>query len=124
MVATFLQVGLGGAIGAMLRFGVNTVAQRILGIAFPFGTLTVNVLGSALMGLGVALLLERSMGPRIAPFLMVGLLGGFTTFSSFSLDVIALVERQEVWHAVLYAALSVALSLLALAGGLALGRAL
>ena len=119
-----LQVGLGGALGAMLRFAVNTAALRLFGIAFPLGTLTVNVIGSALMGLAVALLLERAMAPRLAPFLMVGLLGGFTTFSSFSLDVIALAERAEHGRAVLYGLLSVGLSLAALVGGLALGRAL
>jgi CrcB protein len=122
MLGTIAQVGLGGAVGAMLRFAVNAAAQRILGVGFPLGTLGINVLGSALMGIGVALLLERSMAPRLAPMLLVGVLGGFTTFSSFSLDLVALVERGEPGRAALYGVLSVGLSLLALVGGLALGR--
>jgi CrcB protein len=124
MMGTILQVAIGGALGATLRFGINAATLRVFGAAFPVGTLGVNVLGSALMGLGVALLLEKAMAPRLAPLLMTGLLGGFTTFSAFSLDTVALVERGEPWRALLYVSLSLSLSLLALVAGLALGRSL
>jgi CrcB protein len=122
MMAVFIQVAAGGALGATLRFGVNALALRLFGVAFPLGTLAVNVMGSALMGLAVALLLEKAMAPRLAPFVMTGLLGGFTTFSAFSLDTIALLERGEPLRALVYVMLSLILSLSALAAGLALGR--
>jgi CrcB protein len=124
MIGTLLQVAAGGALGAAMRFGVNAAALRLFGVAFPLGTLFVNVVGSALMGVGVALLLEKAVAPRLAPLLMTGLLGGFTTFSAFSLDTVALLERGEAGRALLYVGLSLGLSLLALAGGLTLGRSL
>jgi CrcB protein len=122
MMATLFQVAAGGALGATLRFLVNATALRLFGAAFPLGTLTVNVAGSVLMGLCAALLLERSLAPQLAPFLMTGVLGGFTTFSAFSLDAIALAEQGEAVRAVIYVCLSVAVSLLGLFAGLAVGR--
>lgn len=124
MILTLLQIALGGAIGALLRFGVYAAAGRWLGLGFPYGTLSVNVLGSLAMGILAVVLLERPEAPRLAPLLMTGLLGGFTTFSAFSLDAILLIERGEAMRAGAYVAGSVGLSMLGLWAGLALGRAL
>lgn len=92
MTTTLIQVALGGAIGATARYLTGTVAMRVMGPGFPWGTLTVNVVGSFLMGLLVIVLAER-LDNRLAPFLMTGLLGGFTTFSAFSLDTWMLLEQ-------------------------------
>lgn len=124
MIVTVLQIALGGAIGAVLRFATYAAMARWLGAGFPFGTLAVNVLGSAVMGLLAALLLERADAPRLAPLLMTGVLGGYTTFSAFSLDTLLLIERGEPGRALVYMAASVALSVGALWGGLLLGRSL
>jgi CrcB protein len=94
---------------------------RLLGPGFPWGTLAVNVAGSLVMGV-LAALLARSAEARL--FLMTGALGGFTTFSAFSLDAVSLWERGDAGAAIAYAGASVAISLAALAAGLALGRAL
>ena len=119
-------VFLGGGIGASLRHSVNLAAARLFGIAFPWGTLGINVAGSLAMGLLTAWLAARYQGAdqHLRLFLATGVLGGFTTFSAFSLDVAVLWERG--WHgaAVGYVAASVILSIAGLFGGLALGRAL
>jgi CrcB protein len=120
---TYLLVFLGGGIGAALRHGVNVGAARLLGTAFPYGTLTVNVVGSLLMGLLVAYLAfkgEASQHWRL--FIATGMLGGFTTFSAFSLDVAVLYERGAVWLAFGYVAASVVLSIAGLFAGLFLVR--
>jgi CrcB protein len=101
---------------------MNLAALRLLGPAFPWGTLAVNVLGSLLMGLLAALLAGRSGEARA--LLMTGVLGGFTTFSAFSLDAWTLWERGDVALAALYVGASVILSLCGLGAGLVLGRAL
>ena len=121
---TWLAVVLGGGLGAGLRHAANVVALRWLGPGFPWGTLFVNVLGSALMGALVALLLAR---PQLAPyrtFLATGLLGGLTTFSTFSLDAVALWERGDAGSAMVYVLGSLALGLGGLVAGLAVVRAL
>ena len=118
-------VAAGGAIGALMRhLSVRWVTQALPG--FPWGTLAVNVVGSALMGLLAAALMERFPGSwgRLAPFLMTGVLGGFTTFSAFSLDALFLMERGRPLAAAGYVAGSVVLAVAALAGGLAAGRAM
>lgn len=122
----FLIVGLGGAIGAMLRHGVGVGASRILGVSFPYGTLIVNVLGSLLMGVLIAWLAKRTGGTsnELRLFLATGVLGGFTTFSAFSLDAMALYERGEVEQALFYVLTSVLVSIVALGIGLWATRAL
>ena len=120
MIAAFL-VFLGGGIGAATRHGVNIVAARMLGTGFPWGTLTVNVVGSFVMGLLVAWFAFRadaSVTQHVRLFLTTGFLGGFTTFSAFSLDTAVLWERGTVGIAAAYVAGSVALSILALFAGL------
>jgi len=121
MIMTFLHVGLGGAIGAMLRFGVGLAMFRLTGPGFPFGVLSVNVLGSFLMGVFVIYAFQRDV-EYLNPFVMTGLLGGFTTFSAFSLDAFTLYERGEVAQAFIYVALSVLLSIAALIAGVLAAR--
>lgn len=119
MMHPVLQVALGGAVGSVARHGVNLGAGRLFGPGSPAGTLAVNVLGSFLMGLLVVVLAAR--GNALAPLLMTGLLGGFTTFSAFSLDTVTLWQRGQ-GTALAYVAASVALSLAALLAGLAVGQ--
>ena len=120
-----LQVALGGAIGASLRYLVTSNMARALGLGFPYGTLTVNILGSFIMGAFASWVALRGTGSwqHAAPFLMTGILGGFTTFSAFSLETILLIERGEMRLAGLYVAASVVLSVGALFAGLSLTRA-
>lgn len=113
-----LLASLGGAIGSGLRAAVG------LWLPFPWGTFAVNVLGSFAIGLLAVPLLMAERGPHpVAPFVVAGVLGGFTTFSAFSLDTLRLIEAGRIGLALLYVGASVALSLLAGAFGLALARA-
>lgn len=121
MIGTLAQVALGGAIGASARYLTNVAVIRGIGPGFPWSTLIVNVLGSFLMGVLVVWLAERG-AMRLAPFLMTGILGGFTTFSAFSLDAVALWERGAAGQALAYVAGSVMLSLGALVAGMAVTR--
>jgi CrcB protein len=119
----YLIVFIGAGIGGALRHGVNVGAARLFGYGFPFGTLIVNVAGSFMMGLLAGYFAFR---PGIAQharlFLTTGVLGGFTTFSAFSLDTALLVERHSYGMAAGYAVGSVAASVSALFFGLALFR--
>jgi CrcB protein len=123
-VVNILIVAVGGALGAVGRYLVVS-AMATLGGAFPYGTLTVNVLGGLLMGLLVeAIALGLDVPAQLRLALVVGVLGGFTTFSSFSLDVYALMENGRLAGAAVYVAASVILSIGALFAGIALARAL
>jgi CrcB protein len=113
MLGSLLQVAAGGALGAAARYLVNVGVMRALGPGFPWATLAVNVAGSFLMG-ALVIWLARRGGQHLAPFVMTGVLGGFTTFSAFSLDVATLWERGEGAAAAAYAAGSVVLSVGAL----------
>ncbi|KQT60249.1 MULTISPECIES: fluoride efflux transporter CrcB [unclassified Aureimonas] len=116
-------VAFGGAVGSVLRHLVGLGAARLFGPAFPAGTLAVNLAGSFAMGLLVEVLARRFGGsPDLRLLLATGLLGGFTTFSSFTLDVAALAERGELGLAFIYLAASILLGLGALFAGLALAR--
>ena len=115
----FLQVAVGGAVGATARYGVTILAGRLT--TLPLGTLAVNVTGCFAMGLLAAGLAFRG-GQHLAPLLLTGVLGGFTTFSAFSLDTLTLWERGAAALALGYVAASVLLSLMAVTAGLALGR--
>ncbi|MDO9526475.1 MAG: fluoride efflux transporter CrcB [Gemmobacter sp.] len=116
MIWTLFQVALGGAIGSVARFVTTTVAMRAFGTGFPYGTIVVNVAGSFAMGLVFVWLAERDQ-LRHAPLVMAGVLGGFTTFSAFSLDAFRLWEQGAAGLAVVYVGGSVVLSLLALGAG-------
>lgn len=116
MMTTLLHVALGGAIGASARYLTNTAVMRWIGPGFPYGTIMVNIFGSFLMGVLVVLLAHKG-GTRYAPLLITGILGGFTTFSAFSLDAFTLWERGQVLLAGAYVAASVVLSIAALIAG-------
>lgn len=119
----FLIVFLGGGLGATLRHGVNLLSARMLGTEFPYHTLIINVSGSLVMGLIAGYLAFRGdASQHWRLFLMTGILGGYTTFSAFSLDAGLLYERGELGLAALYVVASVALSIGGLFAGLALVR--
>lgn len=119
----FLIVVLGGGLGAALRHGVNLVVARLLGGGFNYATIFENVSGSFVMGLLVAYFaFKGDMSQHWRLFLTTGILGGYTTFSAFSLDTILLYERGEPGLAILYAVLSVLLSVGGLVAGFALVR--
>ncbi|EYR79182.1 fluoride efflux transporter CrcB [Shinella sp. 838] len=120
---SYLIVFLGAGIGGAGRHGVNVLAARLFGTAFPAGTLAINVLGCLLMGLIAGVFAFRGHLPQeMRLFLTTGILGGFTTFSAFSLDAALLWERGEAGLAALYVGASVIFSLLAVAVGLAVSR--
>jgi CrcB protein len=121
---TYLLVFLGGGLGSALRLGVNQLSEALMGPRLPWGTFVVNVLGSFVMGVIVSYLaLHGELSANYRSFIATGIVGGFTTFSAFTLETLLLWQRGENATAAIYAAASVAVSLLALAAGLALGRA-
>ena len=121
----YIIVFLGGGLGAALRHGVNIAAARLLGNSFPWGTLTVNVVGSLIMGLLAGwFAFESAPSQHWRLFLTTGILGGFTTFSTFSLDTAVLYERGELGLAAIYVGASVVAGVVGLFGGLAVVRAM
>jgi CrcB protein len=120
-----LIVAFGGAAGSVCRYLVGAWTFRRFGPAFPWGTLTVNVVGCFAIGLLTEVIARRfNASAELRLLLVTGFLGGFTTFSAFSLDALALFERGATTAAALYIAASVGISLIAVFGGLALGRAM
>ncbi len=123
MLTTVFQVALGGAIGASGRYLVGVAMMRGFGLhSFPLGVITVNILGSFLMGALIVFLGDRQLTHWNA-FLATGVLGGFTTFSSFSLEAYRLVEKGDLTLGVVYVGLSVGMGLLGLVAGILLMRA-
>lgn len=121
IIFVFLGSGLGGA----LRHSVGLGALRLLGPNFPFGTLAINVAGSALMGLAAGIFAAHGpLSYEFRLFLMTGLIGGFTTWSTFSLDVVLLWERGEAFAAAAYVATSLVLSLALMTFALVVARRL
>ena len=119
----YLLVFVGGGLGATLRHAVNMMCARAFGTHFPFGTVIINISGSIVMGLIAGYLAFK--GHAAQPwrlFVMTGILGGYTTFSAFSLDTALLYERGEIGLAVLYVVGSVVLAIAGLFAGLALVR--
>lgn len=124
-MTTFLFVAAGGAIGSVARYLTGIGAARLFGFGFPYGTLIVNVLGCLIMGLLIGAMAFRwSVGNDLRAFLTVGILGGFTTFSAFSADLMLLMERHDYTAAAIYLTASVGLSLAAVFLGVALVRTL
>ena len=122
---TYLAVAFGGALGAMTRLFVYNVFQRTGSSAFPWATLTVNVLGSFLIGIAFILITERmALGPYWSGVVTIGFLGAFTTFSTFSMDVIGLLEQGSLSQAFLYVLSSVLVCIIAAWLGLSLAKLL
>ena len=122
-VTTYLIVFLGGGLGAALRHGINILSVRWLGAGFPYGTLFINITGSLVMGFVAGYFaFKGDASQQLRLFLTTGILGGYTTFSAFSLDVAVLYERGEIWLAAAYVLLSVVVSIAALFAALALVR--
>lgn len=119
-MTALLAVAAGGALGAVGRYVVIGRVGAWLGTGFPYGTLVVNIVGSFLLGLVVAIAADRTMDESVLLFLGVGVLGGFTTFSTFALDVAYLTGRHARPTAAIYVAASVVLSIGAFAAGFAL----
>ena len=116
-------IAAGGALGALLRFWMSNGIYGLLGRNFPYGTLAVNVLGSLLMGFLYVMLVDKlALGPQWRAALLIGLLGAFTTFSTFSMETLNLVEAGEVFKALLNVLLSVSLCLAATWFGVLAGR--
>lgn len=124
MLSSLIYVALGGAIGASLRFLTGVGLFRAFGPQeFPVAILTVNVIGSFAMGFFVVTAAHRGLA-HLNPFILTGIMGGFTTFSAFSLEAFTLYERGAIGQAALYVALSVGLSIGALMLGIYLARGL
>lgn len=120
----WLAVGAGGALGAMARHGVGAVSLRLLGPNFPWATLTVNVFGSVAMGLFIAWLVSKEPHSSVMrAFVATGVLGAFTTFSTFALDAVTLYRDKSLTIAGAYVAASVIFSIAGLFAGLAAGKA-
>lgn len=116
MFTPLIQVAIGGALGASARYLTGLWMLRAFGSRFPWGTITVNIVGAFLIGVLITVLSQRGAS-AYAPFLVTGMLGGFTTFSAFSLDAFTLFERGQVMAAGAYVAGSVLLSLVAIMAG-------
>jgi len=124
-MAQLLAIAAGGSVGAVMRFMVSTGVYSWLGRGFPYGTLVVNVVGSLLMGLLYELFLQRlSVSPEVRAVLLVGFLGAFTTFSTFSIETINLIEQGYLVKAIVNVLASVILCVLAAWIGLQIARQL
>lgn len=120
-----LFIAIGGALGSSLRFGLTELMTKLLGRSFPFGTLSVNLLGSLAMGCMFILVQQQVLSAQSwRPFVMVGLLGAFTTFSSFSLDSLLLLEQGQWLKAMLNVSLNVVCCIMLTYGGMQLTTSL
>lgn len=119
----YLAIAIGGTLGCWARYGVTVLIQRLWGAAFPYATLSINVLGSFLMGFLFIVTLERlTVEPHVRIGILTGFLGGFTTFSTFSMEALLLAQQGEAAKSALYIALSVGLGLIAAFAGAYIGR--
>lgn len=121
-----ILVGIGGAVGAICRFLLSRIIQLVSGFTFPYGTLVVNIIGSFLITFLSVILIDRvgEWSAELRALLLIGLLGGFTTFSSFSYEVVDLWESGQGIKVALYLLLSIVLCIGGAFGGLAIGRKL
>jgi CrcB protein len=123
MLKNYLFVFIGGGIGSSLRYWLSGLIPRYAGTSFPYGVFSINIIGCFLIGVIMSSLEERFLlSPSLRIFLTIGLLGGFTTFSSFSYEAIALLQDAEVLKAALYIGGSVLLGLLGAYVGFELGK--
>lgn len=120
---TYIAIAIGGVIGCWARFGMTNLVQAVYGREFPYATLSINLLGSFLMGFLFIETLERlTMPPELRAGILTGGLGGFTTFSTFEMETLLLVEQGSIGKAALYMALSVGIGFLGAFGGAYLAR--
>jgi CrcB protein len=125
MLKTIVLIAVAGAFGAVSRYGTALGVYSIFGRGFPYGTLFVNVAGSFLMGLLSIMLLDRfNVGPEWRAAILVGFLGSFTTFSTFSIETLNLLEQGDFSRALLNMALSLSLCIIAVWFGVSVGRQL
>lgn len=123
MMTTLAQVALGGAVGASCRWLLGLWILRMTGpTAIPIAVMSANIVGSFIMGVFVVWAAHRGL-THLSPLVMTGLLGGFTTFSAFSLETVTLIERGQMGHAAVYVLASVCFSVAGLFAGLSLARA-
>lgn len=120
---TLAYVALGGALGALARYGISGWVYDRMGENFPWGTLVVNLVGCLALGLVIRWLQVVAVAPEVRPFLTIGLLGAFTTFSTFSFETVALLQEGQWLRAGLYVGGSVVLGLIAMVAGMALATA-
>ena len=122
-MGNYLAIAIGGTLGCWARYGITEFIERFFGKSFPLATLIINVLGSFLMGFLFIEMLERvALSPAVRAGILTGGLGGFTTFSTFSMEVVLLTEQGEPGKAALYIILSVILGLVAAFGGVYVAR--
>lgn len=120
---TYLAIAVGGTLGCWARYAMTNLVQLVYGREFPYATLSINLLGSFLMGFLFIETLERlTISPVVRTGILTGVLGGYTTFSTFEMETLLLVEQGEAWKAILYIALSVGLGLLFAFGGAYIAR--
>ena len=120
-----VAIAAGGSLGAVMRYAMSNVVYSWLGRGFPYGTLSVNVIGSFLIGIAFVLLTEKlTLGSEVRAFILIGFLGAFTTFSTFSLETLTLLQQGSLVKAVANILLSVLLCLIATWGGMVLAKAI
>jgi fluoride exporter len=120
---TYVAIAIGGALGCWARFAQTNLVQAVYGRDFPFATMSINVIGSFLMGFLFIETVERlTLSPVLRTGILTGALGGYTTFSTFEMETLLLAEGGELLKAALYAALSVGLGFLAAFGGAYIAR--
>jgi CrcB protein len=125
VVQTTLAIAVGGAAGALFRYWMSNGVYALLGRDFPYGTLAVNILGSLLMGILYVFFLERmTVGPEVRAAVLIGVLGAFTTFSTFSIETFNLIEQADYMKAVMNMLVSVLACVAAAWLGVAFGRQL